>query len=257
MIWIGDLPMLHYCQTFYRRRKQTFLTLFFLVVSSGLLGCTNMRGLGTSLFGESSSLERDEFVGEGDLESIHEPLPKLTLAITPEVRREIVRYTTRERGTVEEVLSQRGESFESIQRLLKKKGVPEELVSLAAVESNLNQYARSPAGATGLWQFMRRTAQSYGLEVSRTRDERLDFTRSTLAAAQHLRDLFRAYGDWGLALAAYNAGRTKINRKLRKTKATDFWQLAHAGELSNETRRFVPRVIAMTLILDNPSRYGF
>lgn len=249
--------MLRHCRNFYWGRRQTFLTIFFLVVSSGLLGCTNIRGLGLSLFGESSRIGDEEFAGDDDLEHVYDPLPKLTFPITPEVRREIVRYTTRERGTVEEILSQRGNSFESIQRLLKKKGVPEELVSLAAVESNLNQYARSPAGATGLWQFMRGTAESYGLEVSSIRDERLDFTRSTLAAAQHLRDLFNAYGDWGLALAAYNAGRTKINRKLQKTKAVDFWQLAHAGELSNETKRFVPRVIAMTLILGNPSHYGF
>lgn len=184
-------------------------------------------------------------------------LPTISLKVTPEVRSEIKKYTTLDRGTIKGILTKGQDSFGPMKRVLRQKGVPEQLVSVAAVESGLNQYATSPAGAKGLWQFMKRTAQSYGLEVSRFKDERLDFMRSTEAAALHLRDLFEAFEDWHLALAAYNAGRGAINRILAESKATSFWELYHSGRLPKETRQFVPRVIAMSLIVENPDSYGF
>lgn len=232
------------------------------LVSFLLVGCggMSMRGRthvnaaeGRSTFWGNGSKDRQETLSQQP-ERI---LPKLSLRVTPEVRTEIRKYTTSDRGTVKKILNKGQESFDPIKRVLRQKGIPEQLVSVAAVESGLNQYATSPAGAKGLWQFMKRTAQSYGLEVSRSKDERFDFMRSTEAAALHLRDLFEAFEDWYLALAAYNAGRGAINRILAESNATSFWELYHSGRLPKETKQFVPKVIAMSLIVEDPDGYGF
>jgi membrane-bound lytic murein transglycosylase D len=184
-------------------------------------------------------------------------LPRVDLELTPEVRQELDRYMTRERGTVVDILAKGADKFGSMAQVLKDAGVPSELVSVAAVESGLNTKAASPAGAKGMWQFMKSTAQVYGLKVDRSRDDRTDFKRSTEAAAQHLRDLFIAFQDWHLALAAYNAGRGAINKLLNRTGGEDFWDLARGGHLPGETKRFVPKVIALSLIVNNPDQYGF
>jgi membrane-bound lytic murein transglycosylase D len=184
-------------------------------------------------------------------------LPQVDLELTPEVQHELNRFMTRERGTVNDILARGADKFGPMAQVLKEAGVPAELVSVAAVESGLNARAASPAGARGMWQFMKSTAQVYGLKVDRSRDDRVDVQKSTEAAAQHLRDLFLAFQDWHLALAAYNAGRGAINRLVNRTGGDDFWQLARGGHLPGETRRFVPKVIALSLIVNNPDQYGF
>jgi membrane-bound lytic murein transglycosylase D len=184
-------------------------------------------------------------------------LPQVDLELTPEVQQELERFMTQERGTVQDILAKGVERFGPMAKALKDAGVPVELVSVAAVESGLNARAASPAGARGMWQFMKTTARSYGLKIDRSRDDRVDVKKSTEAAAQHLRDLFLAFQDWHLALAAYNAGRGAINRLMNRTGGEDFWDLARGGYLPGETRRFVPKVIALSLIVNDPDRYGF
>jgi membrane-bound lytic murein transglycosylase D len=184
-------------------------------------------------------------------------LPKVDLHMTPEVQDELNRFMTRDRSTVTDILAKGADKFGPMVKMLEGAGVPVELVSVAAVESGLNTRAHSPAGAKGMWQFMKSTAKFYGLTVNPGRDDRTDFTRSTQAAAQHLRDLFIAFQDWHLALAAYNAGRGAINRLMNRTGDGDFWALARAGHLPEETKRFVPKVIALSLIVTNPVQYGF
>jgi membrane-bound lytic murein transglycosylase D len=184
-------------------------------------------------------------------------LPRVDLNLTPEVQMELDRFMTKDRTTVNDILAKGADKFGPMAKVLEGAGVPVELVSVAAVESGLNTKAASPAGAKGMWQFMKSTAQVYGLKVDRSRDDRTDFNRSTHAAAQHLRDLFIAFQDWHLALAAYNAGRGAINRLLNRTGGDDFWDLARGGHLPGETKRFVPKVIALSLIVSNPDQYGF
>jgi membrane-bound lytic murein transglycosylase D len=184
-------------------------------------------------------------------------LPKPDLGVTPEVQVELNRFMTADRGTVVRVLEQHSDQFEKMGKVFEREGVPRELLSIAAVESGLDPAAMSPAGARGLWQFMRPTAQLYGLKVNWMQDERLDPKRSTLAAAKYLKDLFSSFQDWHLALAAYNAGSGAINRVMTRSGGTDFWELSRGGHLPGETRRFVPRVIALTLIVNDPDRYGF
>jgi membrane-bound lytic murein transglycosylase D len=177
--------------------------------------------------------------------------------LTPEVQRELNTFMTRDRATVTDILAKGADKFGPMAKVLEEAGVPAELVSVAAVESGLNSRAASPAGARGMWQFMKSTARVYGLKVDRTQDDRTDFKRSTQAAAKHLRDLFLAFQDWHLALAAYNAGRGAINRLLNSTGGEGFWDLARGGHLPGETTRFVPKVIALSLIVNNPDQYGF
>lgn len=184
-------------------------------------------------------------------------LPKPDFGVTPEVQAELNRLMTSERATVIRVLDDNAARYEASKKVFEGHGVPTELLSVAAVESGFNPQAKSPAGARGMWQFMTTTARIYGLKVGRTTDERLDPRRSSEAAARHLRDLFSSFQDWHLALAAYNAGSGAVNRVMNREGEKDFWELARGGYLPKETRNFVPRVIAFSLIFEDPSRYGF
>jgi membrane-bound lytic murein transglycosylase D len=184
-------------------------------------------------------------------------LPKPDFGITPEVQSELDRFMTRDRLTVTDVLEKHSQHSESLGKLFEGEGVPVELLTVAAVESGFNSRASSPAGARGMWQFMKGTARSYGLAVSARQDERLDPVRSTTAAAKHLRALFLTFNDWGLALAAYNAGAGAISRTISRRGDSDFWELSRSGSISGETRRFVPKVIALSMIVQDPERFGF
>jgi membrane-bound lytic murein transglycosylase D len=184
-------------------------------------------------------------------------LPKPEFGLTPEVQRELDRYMAQDRMTVLRVLDRHSEHVGQLGKLFEDEGVPAELLSVAAVESQFNPQAKSPAGARGMWQFMRSTAQVYGLKISGRKDERTDPLLSTVAAARHLRDLFLNFNDWHLALAAYNAGSGSINRVVARRGDSDFWSLARSGEIPRETSRFVPRVIALSMIVSDPERYGF
>jgi hypothetical protein len=184
-------------------------------------------------------------------------LPKPEFGVTPEVQEELDRLMTRERSTVLRVLDENAHHYEATKKVFEGQGVPTELLSVAAVESGFNPRAASPAGARGMWQFMKSTARNYGLRVGRKQDDRLDPKLSTMAAAKHLRDLFVNFQDWHLALAAYNAGSGAVNRVMTSEGESDFWELSRSGRFPRETRKFVPRVIALSMIFSDPSRYGF
>ncbi|HEX7242155.1 MAG TPA: LysM peptidoglycan-binding domain-containing protein [Longimicrobiaceae bacterium] len=137
-------------------------------------------------------------------------------------------------------------------------GLPTDLHHLAMVESGYLPTARSHAGAVGMWQFMSATGRGMGLRIDDAVDERMDPVRSTHAAARHLRDLNRQFGgDWSLAAAAYNAGHGRISRGLQGAGARDFWELAVRGTLAQETKQYVPRLYAVTIIARDPARFGF
>jgi membrane-bound lytic murein transglycosylase D len=125
------------------------------------------------------------------------------------------------------------------------------------IESGFNPIAYSPASASGLWQFMPSTARSYGLRVDSWVDERRNPEKATTAAVSYLSALYKRFGDWQLAVAAYNAGEGKIQRGLEKYKAKNFWDLAAGDYLPLETKRYVPKLIAAIIIAHEPERYGF
>ncbi|MFQ5897751.1 MAG: transglycosylase SLT domain-containing protein [Candidatus Methylomirabilia bacterium] len=161
------------------------------------------------------------------------------------------------REAVAVALKRSGRYMGMIRRVLREEGLPEELAFMPVVESGFNPVATSRAGAKGLWQFMRGTARHQGLRVDRWVDERLDPERSTVAAARHLKRLYLKFGSWSLAQAAYNAGERRVARALRRSSGDDFWSLIRGRGLRSETKRFVPAVLAVTLIGLEPERYGF
>ncbi|MBM4122829.1 MAG: LysM peptidoglycan-binding domain-containing protein [Nitrospira sp.] len=144
-----------------------------------------------------------------------------------------------------------------VERIFSQFDLPSDLVYLSLVESGFNPHARSRARATGPWQFMKGTAKRYGLRVDKYVDERKDPNKSTVAAAYYLRDLYDQFGTWPLAMAAYNAGEGKVQRALDKTNAESFWDIAKTKHLRRETKEYVPRIMAATIIAKNPDQYGF
>jgi len=139
--------------------------------------------------------------------------------------------------------------------VLRQHGLPAELVGAAVVESGLDPWALSPKGARGLWQLMPDTARRYGLLVDSQRDERLDPVKSTHAAAQYLSDLHAQFQDWPLALAAYNAGEDRVEHALEQLGARDFWTLSRHAALPDETRRYVPAVLARVEASTDPRNF--
>ncbi len=128
-------------------------------------------------------------------------------------------------------------------RIFVEEGVPPELLVVAEVESGFNPLALSPKGARGPWQLMPATAERFGLRVDGRVDERIQPERSTRAAARYLRELHAQFGDWLLALAAYNAGEQRVAKAVELGGTRDFWQLAQRRLLPEETRRYVPAVL--------------
>ena len=129
-------------------------------------------------------------------------------------------------------------------RVFREEGVPVALLRIAQVESNWKPFALSPKGAFGLWQFMPATARRYGLRVDAMRDDRADMDKATRAAARYLRDLHLRFGDWAVALAAYNAGEDAVQRAMERGASRDFWNLSGRKLLPAETRAYVPAVLA-------------
>lgn len=135
--------------------------------------------------------------------------------------------------------------------------LPSDLVHLSLVESGFNPYAYSRAKATGPWQFMKGTGKIYGLRIDHYVDERRDPIKSTIAAARYLRDLYDLFGTWPLAMAAYNAGEGKVLRALNKAQAESFSEISRTKLIRLETKQYVPRIMAATIIARNPDHYGF
>jgi membrane-bound lytic murein transglycosylase D len=161
------------------------------------------------------------------------------------------------RAVVERWLTRSGRYLPMVLDVFRRKGLPEELVFTAMIESGFNPVAVSHAGAKGLWQLMAPTARRYGLRVDRWLDERLDPEKSTVAAASYLSDLYKLFGSWDLAQAAYNAGEMKVLRAIQGTGTRDFWSLRSSRLLRDETKNFVPAIHAVTIIGQEPEQYGF
>ena len=142
--------------------------------------------------------------------------------------------------------------FPVIEPILKQNNIPDDFKYLAVVESNLENVV-SPAGATGYWQFIKSAAKQYGLEVNDEVDERHDVEKSTLAACRYLQTAYQMFGNWTMAASSYNAGISGIDKWGGLQKTSNYWNLV----LGSETSRYVSRIIAVKLIMENPSEYGY
>lgn len=154
-------------------------------------------------------------------------------------------------------LARSGKYREIIHSELESATIPKDLLYLAMIESGFNQRAYSRSKAVGLWQFMAGTGRDYGLSITRYVDERRDAEKSTKAAAAYLKELYQEFGDWYLAVAAYNGGPGTMRKAIRKSKSRDFWKIAQKKYLRLETKRYVPKLIAAIIISKEPEKYGF
>jgi membrane-bound lytic murein transglycosylase D len=166
-------------------------------------------------------------------------------------------FQNRGRGFIELVLKRVGLYQPIIAEALRNEGLPQELIYLAAAESGFNTFALSRAGAKGIWQFILSRGMEYGLKKSRWVDEREDPVKSTQAAARHLKDLYQVFGDWYLAMAAYNCGPVTVQKAIEKTGYADFWTLRRLRALPVDTENYVPIILATVVIAKDPQAYGF
>ena len=164
--------------------------------------------------------------------------------------------TPRGRLIVETGLRRSGRYRDMISRVLQEEGLPQDLIYLAQAESAFQPLALSRAGARGIWQFVAWRGNQYGLRHTWWVDERQDPEKATRAAARHLRDLYAIYGDWYLAMAAYNCGPGNVQKGIERTGYADFWELYKRNVLPRETKNYVPIIVALTLIAKDAAHYG-
>lgn len=188
--------------------------------------------------------------------------PKAFLYDMPVVRNAIVDrwieyFTGPGRTSFSVWLGRGGRYIELFREILREHQLPQDLAYLSLIESGFNPKARSRAGAVGPWQFMPGTARRMGLKINYYLDERRHPMKSTRAAAAYLSKLYEQFGDWHLALAAYNAGEHRIARAIRRSKHKDYWSLARTRYIPNETRNYVAKYLAGMIIAKKPEVFGF
>jgi membrane-bound lytic murein transglycosylase D len=177
--------------------------------------------------------------------------------ITSPIDKFIRYFQTGGRKKFELYLSRSGKYVGMMQKILVRYGLPEDLVYVALIESGFSPKAYSVAKAAGPWQFISKTGRRYGLRIDWWADERRDAEKSTHAAASYLRDLYGMFESWPLATAAYNAGEGKIQRAVTRYKSDDFSELIRHGYLKQETKDYVPKMLAALTIAKDPDKYGF
>ena len=190
---------------------------------------------------------------EAEIRSTHSDLP---LMLTDPVVSFLNYFSKNGKGVLERGLIRSGRYEPMIRRVLKEEGVPQDLIYLAQAESGFHELALSRAGARGMWQFISSRATGYGLARNWWLDERLDPEKSTRAAAHHLHDLYNQFGDWYLAMAAYNSGPGNVQQAVRRTGYADFWELYNRNVLPRETKNYVPIIVAVAIMAKNKAQYG-
>lgn len=178
----------------------------------------------------------------------------IPMSYNQEVRKYIISYTTRNKGVISRALGRSQVYFPIFEEALMRYNMPLELKLLPVIESALNPKARSKAGASGLWQFMYRTALGYKLQMTSFIDQRFDPVLATDAACKYLLKLYGMYNDWNLALAAYNCGPGNVNKAIRKADSKDFWKIY--PYLPTETRNYLPAFIAVNYAYTYHKEHG-
>lgn len=186
------------------------------------------------------------------------PASDLPLTLNSQVEYFIKQFQGKSRASFARWLARSTRYLPMMKEVLRKEGLPEDLVYVAMIESGFTLHARSVANAVGPWQFMSATGRRYALRIDQWIDERKDPVKATVAAAMYLKDLSGMFnGDWYLAAAGYNAGENKIFRAIDKYNTSDFWELTKGSYLKRETKDYVPKLLAAVIVAKDPARYGF
>lgn len=203
------------------------------------------------------AIEVDPELGEIVTEELELGRFDMPMIINKRVVRFLEYYMGPGRHITEQGLKRSGKYLSYFREVFNQEGVPLDLIYLPHVESLFKVTAYSRAHAAGIWQFIAGTARTYDLEVGWWVDERHNVELSTVAAARHLRDLYDEFGDWYLALAAYNAGPGRVRRNLKRFGKIDYWTMVERKLLPRESRNYVPAILASILIYKHPTTYGF
>ena len=222
------------------------------------------------LVGEISSQRLEEQYGKGAVSGLDETLDQemkkwemqktfdMPIQVNKEVRNYIYYFSTARKDTFSRYLSRSTRYLPMIKKVFAEYGLPEDLAFLAMIESGYTNKARSHANAVGMWQFIKGTGLRYGLTIDGTVDERRDPEKATHAAAKYLLDLYKQFGSWYLAAASYNCGEGRVQKEInRNGDLKSYWELSNNYCLPNETKNYVPQMIAATIIAKNPGKYGF
>ena len=180
-----------------------------------------------------------------------EEVPMNDFGVREALDKEFIVNTYRHSGTIL-YLKKASRWFPVIEPILSEEGVPEDFKYLCVIESGLSQVV-SPSGAAGFWQFMKKTAPEYDLEVSTTVDERYNVEKATKAACDYLKESYEMFGSWSLAAASYNMGRSGVTKRLEEQGVSNYWDL----HLNSETARYVYRILAVKEVMENPEKFGF
>lgn len=205
---------------------------------------------------------------EEELKSLMAEFGAETFRFPPEFLKQVERFVTEYQGPnrsrITSALGEARKDIETMRAIFRSQQLPPDLVYMAVVESALTNVTNRKSGAAGPWQFMPATARAFGLVVNDKVDERLDVRKSTLAACKLMRELILDFGAEGsvmLAVAAYNSGSSRVRQAVRTVKdpikQRNFWYLYRIGALPLETREYVPKVLAVLIIVRNPAKFGF
>ncbi|MFA4903339.1 MAG: transglycosylase SLT domain-containing protein [Desulfobaccales bacterium] len=209
------------------------------------------------LYAKSGIKDRDRTIEEELKKWEHQSSFDFPIQMNKQVKAYVVYFSTERKGFTRRSLTRSSRYLPMIKEVFREYGLPEDLAYLAMVESGFNPKANSPAGACGMWQFIKGTGLRYGLVINGNVDERQDPEKSTRAAAQYLLDLYKQFGSWYLAAASYNCGEGRVQKELTKSNYKNFWELSANKCIPGETRNYVPQMIAATIIARNPQKFGF
>jgi membrane-bound lytic murein transglycosylase D len=195
---------------------------------------------------------------ELDLPDVDLLLSDIPLTLNSKVEYFLYYFQTSGKPSFSRWLSRSSRYLPMMKEILKREGMPEDLVYVAMIESGFQMHARSWANAVGPWQFISDTGRRYSLRIDQWVDERKDPVKATTAAALYLKELYGMFnGDWYLAAAGYNAGENKILRAISMYNTSDFWEISRGSYLKRETKEYVPKLLAAAIIAKDPARYGF
>ena len=251
--------------------KKGWILLFLMLVPAFLFSCASKHhSYGYKVLPPKVKVKKDNSYEEiivikgSDKESYYdEELPayykkssrKLGIKIKndSDIKRFVYFYAVKHKKYTQKVLERASLYLPMIKAVFKSYNLPLDLAYLPFIESGFDPYATSSSGAAGLWQFVKGTGRKFGLKINRYVDERRDPYKSTIAAAKYLKHLYKIFGRWDLAIAAYNCGEGCVLNRMYYG-ADDFWDIKYA--LPNQTQEYVPRFIASLIIIKNPKKFG-